>query len=114
MFRAVNDVDGPKTVPLVLSYTCIMFAMYLARMDAVQAHALVGHVKVVNAYDTTAGVNMPGSYAAGVDSKAGMNMFPTPDFFPHGWREPEKPIYIRCANNDYTPGRVNAHFYSAL
>ena len=30
-----------------------------------------------------------------------MNMFPTPDYFPHGWREPEKPIYIRCANNDY-------------
>jgi len=101
MFRAVNDVDGPKTVPLVLSYTCIMFAMYLARMDAVQAHALVGHVKVVNAYDTTAGVNMPGSYAAGVDSKAGMNMFPTADYFPHGWHKPEKPIYIRCANNDY-------------
>ena len=101
MFRAVNDIDVPKTVPLVLSYTCIMLAMYVARMDAMQAHALVGHVKVVDAYDTTAGVNMPGSYAAGVDSKAGMNMFPTPDFFPHGWREPEKPIYIRCANNDY-------------
>ena len=99
MFRAVNDIDVPKTVPLVLSYTCIMLAMYVARMDAMQAHALVGHVKVVDAYDTTA--NMPGSYAAGVDSKAGMNMFPTPDFFPHGWREPEKPIYIRCANNDY-------------
>ena len=101
MFRAVNNIDVPKTVPLVLSYTCIMLAMYVARMDAMQAHALVGHVKVVDAYDTTAGVNMPGSYAAGVDSKAGMNMFPTPDFFPHGWREPEKPIYIRCANNDY-------------
>ncbi|EOD29709.1 hypothetical protein EMIHUDRAFT_233609 [Emiliania huxleyi CCMP1516] len=101
MFRAVNDIDVPKTVPLVLSYTCIMLAMYVARMDAMQAHALVGHVKVVDAYDTTAGVNMPGSYAAGVDSKAGMNMFPTPDYFPHGWREPEKPIYIRCANNDY-------------
>ena len=66
MFRAVNDID-----------------MYLARMDAVQAHALVGHVKVVNAYDTTAGVNMLGSYAAGVDSKAGMNMFPTADYFSH-------------------------------
>ena len=23
------------------------------------------------------------------------------DFFPHGWRKPEKPIYIRCANNAY-------------
>ena len=99
MFRAVNNIDVPKTVPLVLSYTCIMLAMYVARMDVVQAHALVGHVKVVDAYDTTA--NMPGSYAAGVDSKAGMNMFPTPDFFPHGWHEPEKPIYIRCANNAY-------------
>ena len=72
----------PKTVSLVLSYTCLMFAMYLARMDAVQAHALVGRVKVVDAYDTTAGTNMPGSYAAGVDSKAGMNMLPTADFFP--------------------------------
>ena len=30
-----------------------------------------------------------------------MNMFPTPDFFPRGWHEPEKPIYIRCANNAY-------------
>ena len=44
---------------------------------------------------------MPGSYAAGVDSKAGMNMFPTADYFPHGWHKPEKPIYIRCANNAY-------------
>ena len=55
MFRAVNNIDVPKTVPLVLSYTCIMLAMYVARMDAMQAHALVGHVKVVDAYDTTAG-----------------------------------------------------------
>ena len=82
MFGVINDVDVPKAVPLVLSYTCIMFAMYLPRMDAVQAHALVGRVKVVDAYDTTAGTNMPGSYAAGVDSKAGMNMLPTADFFP--------------------------------
>ena len=24
MFRAANNIDVPKTVPLVLSYTCIM------------------------------------------------------------------------------------------